>query len=78
MIIQCPKCGQIVEVNDLGRKAFNMPVINICDTLRACHSIASSARRLGCSRAYIYKVLKAKGLKPKDVLNQEEHEKGVA
>ena len=67
MLIQCPYCGGRVVVNGLGRKAFNMPVIKICDALRLHRSVLPAANELGCSRAYIYKVLKASGLKPVDI-----------
>ena len=49
-------------VNGLGRRAFNMPVTNVYDALRLQRSVLAAANELGCSRAYIYKVLKANGL----------------
>ena len=62
MIVYCPNCGKSVAVNSLGRKAFNMPVTKVCDALRLHRSAQAAAKELGCSRAYIYKVLKAAGL----------------
>lgn len=62
MIVQCPHCRKQVVVNGLGRKPLNICVKNICDTLQDCKSIALAAEKLGCSRAYIYKVLKCEGL----------------
>ena len=44
-----------------------MPVINICDTIQATGSVRAAARKLGCSRAYIYKVLKANSIRPSDI-----------
>ena len=67
MKVQCPHCGKTVAVNGLGRKAFNMPVTKVCDALRLHRSIPAAADSLGCSRAYIYKVLKANGLTPGEV-----------
>jgi len=67
MIVQCPHCGESVLVNGLGRKPLNMPVKNVCDALQASGSILAAANFLGCSRAYIYKVLKANGIKLKDI-----------
>jgi len=55
-------------VNGLGRKAFNMPVINVYDALRLHRSVLAAANELGCSRAYIYKVLKAEGVILADVI----------
>ena len=70
MLVQCPHCGQPVVVNGLGRKAFNMPVTNVYDALRLRRSVLAAANELGCSRAYIYKVLKADGLTPADVIKE--------
>lgn len=68
MLVQCPHCGQPVVVNGLGRKAFNMPVTNVYDALRLRRSVLAAANELGCSRAYIYKVLKANSMTPADVI----------
>jgi len=69
MIIRCPNCGKPVVVNGLGRKRLNIPLKNVCDALRLHRSVLAAANELGCSRAYIYKVLKAAGLTPADVIN---------
>jgi hypothetical protein len=55
-------------VNGLGRKAFNIPVTNVYDALRLRRSVLAAANELGCSRAYIYKVLKVDGMTPADVI----------
>jgi len=68
MKVQCPNCGKTVVVGGLGRKAFNMPVIKVYDALRLHRDVLAAANSLGCSRAYIYKVLKARGLTVKDVI----------
>ena len=68
MIVRCPNCGKPVVVNGLGRKAFDMPVINVYDALQLHRSVLGAADELGCSRAYIYKVLKAAGLTSADVI----------
>ncbi len=68
MLVQCPHCGKSVVVNGLGRKAFNMPVIIVCDALKTHYSIQAAAKSLKCSRGLIYKVLKANGMTPADVL----------
>ena len=68
MIIQCPKCGEKVAVKGLGRKPLNIPLKNVCDALQNNSSISVAANSLGCSRAYIYRVLKANGLSLRDVL----------
>lgn len=69
MKVQCPNCGKSVVVDGLGRKAFNMPVTKVCDALRIQCSVLAAANELKCSRAYIYKVLKAGGITVKDVIN---------
>lgn len=48
----------------IGRKPLNIPVINICDALQACSSIAAAARKLKCSRGYIHKELAKYGVTP--------------
>ena len=70
MIIQCPKCGEKVVVNGLGRRPLNIPLKNVCDALQAHGGVAGAAKELGCSPAYIYKVLKVNGLNLKDALKR--------
>jgi hypothetical protein len=66
MIIKCPNCGEAVPVNGLGRKPLNITVKNICDALRDSLTVTEAAKVMGgCSRAYIYKTLKAQGMSPK-------------
>ena len=75
MIIQCPKCGGKVVVKGLGRKPLNIPLKNVYEALQAHSSVAAAANKLGCSQAYIFKVLKADGLKLKDVFKGRNTEK---
>ena len=70
MLIKCPHCGGKIAVNGLGRKAFIMPVIKVCDALRLHRSIPAAAESLGCSRGLIYKVLKQHGMTPADVIEK--------
>lgn len=72
MIVNCPHCGEPVVVNGFGRRPLNIVVTKVCDALRLHRSVSVAAENLGCSRAYIYKVLKAVGLTPAGVI------KGVA
>ena len=63
--IMCPHCGKkvvLAKTNRLGRKPLNIGVTKVCDALRLHCSVLAVANELGCSRAYIYKVLKANGL----------------
>lgn len=69
--ITCPHCGNSVAVSGLGRKALNMPVINVCDALQTYHSVTAAAERLRCSRALIYKVLKANGMTSAEVTKRK-------
>jgi hypothetical protein len=67
--ITCPHCGGDVPViNRLGRKPLNINVKNICDTLQTYHDITLTAKKLGCSRGYIYTTPKAAGLTPTDII----------
>ena len=68
MLVQCPHCGGTVAVNGFGRRPLNIVVTKVCDALRLHRSVLAAANELGCSRAYIYKVLKADGLTPADVI----------
>ena len=69
MKIQCPNCGQSVVVNGLGRKRLNIPLKNVCESLQIHRNVLAVASELGCSEAYIFGVLKANGLKLRDVIN---------
>jgi AraC-like DNA-binding protein len=69
-IITCPQCGGeiLVAVDSGGRKRLNIPVKLVCDTLKATLSVKDTAQELNCSRGYIYKMLKERGLTPRDVI----------
>ena len=68
MIVQCPHCGKPVEVNGLGRRRLNIPLKNVCESLKAHRNVTVAAQELKCSQAYIFGVLKANGLKLKDII----------
>jgi len=68
MIIECPHCGKSVAVGGLGRKRLNIPLKNVCESLRAHRNVVAAAQELNCSQGYIFKVLKANGLKLKDII----------
>ena len=67
-VITCPHCGKVAATLGIGRAATNIVVTDICDALRLCRSVPSAAEKLECSRALVYKVLKANGLIPADVI----------
>ena len=69
MQIQCPHCGGMVAVNGLGRKRLNIPLKNVCESLQIHGSVLEAANDLNCSKGYIFGVLKANGLKFKDVVS---------
>lgn len=69
MKIECPNCGHDVVINGLGRKSLDITVKNVCGALEKHHRVSAAAEELGCSRGYIYKVLKAEGLTVHDVIN---------
>lgn len=68
MKIQCPNCGHSVVVNGLGRRPLNIPLKNVCECLLKHGNVAAAAKELKCSQGYIFGVLKANGLKIKDVI----------
>lgn len=71
MKVQCQHCGQTVEVSGLGRKRLNIPLKNVCESLQAHRSVALTAQELNCSQGYIFGVLKANGLRLKDVIGKK-------
>ena len=71
MKIQCPNCGHSVVVNGLGRKPLNIPLKNVFECLTRHCSVAAAANELNCSQGYIFGVLKANGLKLKDVAKEQ-------
>jgi hypothetical protein len=58
MLVKCPHCGGKVVVNGFGRRPLNIPVIKVYDALQRHRSVTAAAEELGCSRGYIYKILK--------------------
>ncbi len=68
MKVQCPHCGGTVVVNGLGRKRLDIPLKNVCESLSRHCSVVAAANELSCSPAYIFGVLKANGLKVRDVI----------
>ena len=69
MKIECPNCGELVVIHGLGRKPLDIGVIKVYDALQRYRSVKAAADGLGCSRGYIYKVLKAEGLTVQEVIN---------
>lgn len=77
MITPCPHCGKSVVVNGLGRRRLNIPLKIVCEALQAHHSVAATAQELSCSQGYIFKVLKANGLRLRDVIQMTDREHHV-
>ena len=77
MLVRCPHCGQSVAVNGLGRKRLNIPLKNVCECLQAQKNVVMAANELNCSQGYIFGVLKANGLKLKDVIEGRAHHKDM-
>ena len=69
MIVRCPHFGKEVVVNGLGRKPLNIPLKNVLESLRAHRGVMAAAQDLGCSPSHIFGVLKANGLKLREVIN---------
>jgi hypothetical protein len=70
VIVECPYCGKPVVVNGFGRRPLNIPVNKVYNALHRCRSVTTAARELGCSRGYIYKILKDSGLKAEDIIKE--------
>ena len=71
MKVLCTNCGETVVVHRFGRKPLNIPVTEVCDALQLCRSADGAAKELKCSRPYLYKVLKANGLKMREVIKAQ-------
>jgi hypothetical protein len=69
MKIQCPYCGKPVVVNGFGRRPLNIGVTEVCDALVLQGNVREAAKSLGCSRAFVYKILKTNGLTLSEVLS---------
>lgn len=67
-VITCPHCGKVAATIGIGRAATNIAVTDICDALRLHRSIPAVAESLRCSRGLIYKILKANGMTPADII----------
>lgn len=64
MIVQCPHCGKTIDLGRVtGRKPLNIGVKNVRNALQEHRTVTAAAKELGCSRGYIYKVLKEAGVK---------------
>lgn len=72
-VVICPYCGKVAATLLLGRTASNIGVTEVCDALRLCRSVSAAAHSLGCSRGYIYKILKAAGMTAKEVLGMQQN-----
>jgi hypothetical protein len=70
MIVKCPHCGKDVAVNGLGRKPLNIPLKNVLESLQVHRSVTAAAQELGCSPSHLLSVLKANGLKLKEVIKK--------
>jgi hypothetical protein len=68
MKVQCPNCGEQVEVSGLGRKPLNISLRIVCEALQTHHSVAAAAQELGCSQGYIYNCLKDNKLRLRDLV----------
>lgn len=68
MKVKCPHCGKSVAVKGLGRKRLNIPLKIISERLQTHCSVELAAKELGCSQGYVFQVLKANGLKLRDVI----------
>ena len=68
MKVKCPHCGRTVVVNSFGRKPLNIPLKNVCESLKAHRNVVTAANELNCSQGYIFKALKDNGLKLQDVI----------
>lgn len=81
MKVVCPGCGEVFKVSiavnnrgvdmpvcKLGRKPLAIPFVTIKSTLSESKDVTRTAELLGCSRAYLYKVIKANKTTVREIL----------
>jgi molybdenum-dependent DNA-binding transcriptional regulator ModE len=66
--VKCPKCGEKVKVQGLGRPRLGISLIKVTEALQKHGNVDQAAEELGCSQAYIFAALKTNHLKVKDVI----------
>lgn len=66
--IICQHCGKVAATIGIGKVATSLTVTDICDALKSYKSVKLAAQNLKCSRALVYKILKANGLTAPEVL----------
>lgn len=69
MIVKYPQCGEKITVKGIGRPRLKIAVNKVYDALQRHRNLVTAAKELGCSQAYIYKVLKTYGLTVQEVIN---------
>ena len=68
MEVECPKCGEKVTVQGLGRPRLGISLKKVIEALNRHGSVGPAAEELHCSQAYIFGILKDNRLKVKDVI----------
>jgi hypothetical protein len=58
MQVKCPKCGELMLIDGLGRRAFNIPVTEVCDALSRVKKVLAAAELLTFFQTYISRYLK--------------------
>ena len=61
MKVTCPDCGKSFEVSTGGRPRLPISVTEVYNAIKTTETLTAAAKKLGCSRAYIFKVLKSNG-----------------
>ena len=57
----------------IGRRSYNITSQTICDALLEYLDIGKAAKKLSCSRGYIYKILGQENIKPLDIIGSGRH-----
>ena len=70
MKVECPNCGNEVIVSGLGRPKKKLDGIKVLATLQASGSVTATAKEYAVSRGSIRNVMKAIGLKTKDIIKK--------
>lgn len=77
MLVECPHCGMKFQVK-IGRPRLNIncpKVLDNLDNLNKTKSVTKTAEELFCGKATIYRLLKQRGVSPKDITGRKYNKK---
>ena len=74
-LVECPSCGCKFQIDDRRRPRVDLNCPIILDNLNETRSVAATAKELKIGRATIYRLLKQRGVNPKDITGRKYNKK---